>query len=173
MFKNYRDVNFFDTGVLVKKKGETEFEILACSTDPDSENHYFLFTYDFDVKDIDSTLLEYVCKWAGNRSVSIDYTEEEWARLAVDCIHYGCAPVEQKLHLTKNGVIDFIDHGYIDEIEWKFYEQNFYETHRNCVVKVTNEFGQSQEKIYDDFETACLDFSIDAHTGWALELIEK
>lgn len=177
MFKNYGDVNFFDGGVLLQPtETEHEYEIMMCDViyDSDDGNSYLLRTGTINIDEIDKETIHKVCAWADDRGLSIDYTDEEYERLAVDCFNYGCTPYdyEDKV-LSKNEVIDFIDHGYIDEIPWDFYEANFYETNRNVVVEIFNNYAGKDRRVFDTLEDALEEFESIAEKGWSVTIIDK
>lgn len=177
MFKNYGDVNFFDGGILLQPtETEHEYEIIMCDViyDSDDGNNFLLRTGTINIDEIDRETLHDVCAWANDRGLSIDYTDEEYERLAVDCFSYGYIPYDyEDKTLSKNEVIDFIDHGYIKEIPWEFYEANFYETNRNVVVEIYNNYAFKSREIYETLEDALEEFESRAEKGWSIKIVDK
>lgn len=177
MYESYGDVNFFDGGCLIQPtETEHEFHIMTCNLDPDSDdgNHYVLQLGTINLDEIDKRELQDMSAFSGLRDASIDYTDEEWKWLAVDVFHYGYRPFDyEEKYLTKNEVIDFIDHGYIDEIPWEFYKDNFYEDNRNVVVEIFSQYGKCGTYIYSTLEDALEDFERIAEKGYSLTIIDK
>lgn len=176
MFENYGDVNFYDGGCLLKETDtELEYEVITCDFDPDSDdgNHYLLRVGTINLDEIDKRELHEICAFSGLRGVSIDYTDEEWKWLARDAFQYGYRSYDyEEMYLTKNEVIDFINHGYINEIPWEFYEDNFYEDNRNIVVEICDDYLIREIGVFNTLEDALEDFESRAEKGWSLKIID-
>lgn len=176
-FKNYGDVNFYDNGVLVQQVSETEFKVITCGVDEDKENSYLLTVATVDLEDIDTDDMRDICAWAGMpmyTSLSEYQNNDDLkAMLASSVVGYSytLCSYEQDFK-SKNEIIDFINHGYIDELDWEFYEKNFYESNRNVVVEVHNGYNNTIQ-VYDTLEDALEDFERRAEKGWSLTVIDK
>lgn len=173
-YENYGDVNFWDTGVLIMPtENEHEYHIITCDCDNDEENNYLFRTATINIDEIDKETLHDICAYAGDRDLSIDYTEEEYKLLACDAINYGYKPYDcEEGWYTKNKIIDFIDKYYINDIPWEYYKDNFYEN-RNVVVDIRNNYNQGGISIYDSLEDALEDFKSKAEIGWSITIVDK
>lgn len=179
MYKNYGDVNFFDIGRLVRMVDEEKriFHVITCDYDNDKENNYRVMTGTINISEMNSDELLDVCKYADMPCISNgDYEDhpEMLYQLAVDIFEYQprFADDFEELWMSKNEIIDWIDHGYIDELEWDFYKDNFYEDNRNCVVEIFNGYLQGQKEVFNSLEDALEDFERRAEKGWSLTVID-
>ena len=179
-YESRGDVNFFDAGILIMEVAEKQFNIITCSLDVDNdengEGNTFLLSVGAVFIDDWKEHFHDVCSIHNLRDVSIDYAEDEYKDLAIALFEEGYANYEwysTYKRMSKNDIIDFIDYGYIDELEWDFYEANFYASHRNCVVEIHNDYAQSEKRVYDSLENALEDFKSRAEKGWSLTVIDK
>lgn len=169
-FESYGDVNFFDGGILIREVSENRYEIITCYVNSDEEDSYLLTYGEVDITD-DFIDKHDVCSYSSLRDVSIDYTDEEKKLFAIAVVDYygsSCSEIVQSF-LSKNEIIDKID-SYINDIEWEYYESNFFNK-RNCVVEICNNYGNNGKYVYNSLEDAMEDFSRKAESGWSIEII--
>lgn len=172
MYKSYGDVNFFDGGILVKEIGENEYDVITCYGNPDEENSYLFTTEQVNITD-DWIDKHDVCSYCGLRDYSIDYTDEEKIQLAIGIVqYYGNHCGTPQRFLSKNEIIDEIDRCFINEIEWEYYKNNFFENNRNCVVEIFNNYSQGGKQVYNSLEDALEDFESRAEKDWSLTVID-
>ena len=173
MYNNYGDVNFFENGILLKEEEENVYNIIYCQPDNDEENNYLFSDTNVDITGswIDKND---VCKYAGLRSYSIDYIEEEKALFAIACIsYYGAENFGRTSWKKKNEIIDYMV-DYEEEIEdYSFFNNNFSENNRNLEIKIYYHSGNSHTYIYDTQDINLLEELYWLESGDSIEIVSK